>query len=50
MDTGVPIIDQLREALQAEPRDEFLINFLRSERNVEIYFARKEGNLSNLLS
>ena len=46
MDTGVPIADQLQEALQAEPQDEYLINFLQSELNAEMFFARLEGNLT----
>ena len=49
MNTGVPLVDQLREALQAEHKDEFLINFLRGERKAEIYFERQEGNLSNFV-
>ena len=46
MDTGVPIADQLQEALRAEPQDEYLINFLQSELNAEMFFARLEGNLT----
>ena len=45
MNTDVPIIDQLQEALRAEHRDELLINFLQGERKAEIFAARQQGNL-----